>query len=395
MMEMILCAGAAVGVIGTAVAVPELLFRRKIGKEKENAYIKPPIEDIFMILEKMHHEKYKWKRSSQTEHQYECEVESYRILITAHPEQNCIKLSIQEKGILWYEICVQENHVIDVYVKEREENGTFLEEQRTIHLYGMWILGVKKRLEEEEGRRKKEMERLQLDWGKRKKEQEEAFEDILHKLSYLTILEMKEDDITSIGVQNNHFMVNMERIEDSKIGYTLTFQNGLVLFKGKLNIRYGVIKEEKRLPYIHGERKEKLFSVFHQHIELCTKKKNDLLETGQKVPVTKTVLCDKEVGKKVETLRSLIETLRLEKEWLSEEEVFWLEKTVETDIQATISVYETVSENKKDEAKELCIQTIRAIEEKVELYLHRIDKRKIQELQKRLRIVEERGAYYD
>lgn len=395
MMEMILCAGAAVGVIGAVAGVPELMFRYKIKKGGNvPVYKKPPMEDMYNILEKMSHPNIKWRRSSQEELQYECEVESYRIHITAYPERNTIKLSIQEKGILWYEISVHENYLMAVYVKECEEDGTLSEEQRTITLYGMWILNMKKRLQEEEERRKKEMERLKLDWGKRKKEQEENYHAIIQNFTKVNLLKVLGG--REVCKQNSHFILHVKR-EHNHIECELQFQNGMVLFRGRLSME-GVWTEEKRLPYIKGEKEEKLFAVLKQHTTFMqinpTSQLHEKTETKEKT-IEMKVEIEKEIAEKIEYIDTCIKKIKLEKEWLTDEEVFWLEEIAQKDIYEPLYLYVSVSENKKEEAKQICLETLCIIQRKVEEFLTHVDNQKIKELQKRLRIVEKRGDYCD
>ena len=388
MFEMILCAGAAVGVIGAVAGVPELLFKRKING-KESLYAKPPIEDIFMILEKMHHEKYKWKRSSEEERQYECEVESYHIHITSYPTRNKMKISITEKGILWYEISVHENYLVSVYVKERKEDGELSEGEKAINLYGMWILGVKKRVQEEEERRKKEMERLQLDWGSRKKEQDESYHSIVDSLARTNILKIVRGK--QICKQNSYFSLHVKR-EHNHIKYELQFQNGIVLFCGLLDIEAGVWKEEKRLPYIKGEKEEKLFAVLRQHMKMFEVSN---LQQAKEAGIEMNIEIEKEIEEKIEHINTCIHKIRLEKEWIAEEELFWLEETAQKDIYEPLHLYLSVSETKKEEAKAICLETLCLVQRKVEDILTIVDNRKIKELQKRLRVVEKRGDYCD
>lgn len=94
----------------------------------------------------------------------------------------------------------------------------------------------------------------------------------------------------------------------------------------------------------------------------------------------------------LEKIHRMISYIKKHQGWFAEEELFCAEELWEKDIQKMKQVYEEVSEQNKEQAKEVFVEGLLVLQKKIEELIQTGDMRKMNEIKKQVRVVEERDA---
>lgn len=94
----------------------------------------------------------------------------------------------------------------------------------------------------------------------------------------------------------------------------------------------------------------------------------------------------------LEKIKRMISYIKKHQGWFAEEELFCVEELWENDIEKMKQVYEEVSEQNKEQAKEVFLEGLLVLQKKIEELIQTGDMRKMKEIKKQVRVVEERDA---
>ena len=127
---------------------------------------------------------------------------------------------------------------------------------------------------------------------------------------------------------------------------------------------------------------EKHFPVHQESIYMQPTIKKEKVE---KEPISSSI-------PELEKTKRMLSYIKKCREWFTEEELFCVEELWENDIKKMKRVYEEVSEQNKEEAKEVFVKGLLVLKKKVEELVQTGDMRKMKEIKKQVRVVEERDV---